>query len=230
MTDGKTSLKKSILRSASFWVYWIIAIVSMYLSWQISLSLSLADYVPKENASSILKALLDAEIALVGFWAIVLVYIFNNLRGAKERVSINKHEMEIKRDEQEISLYTEEPKGAFVRLRDKYRILVDELDKEFRQLVLQTFITTITAVVTVILLFWSIFQNIYSMGLITENGLHYWNLLLCLFPLFMTFMLIFTIIIFSQPKHEFDILKQELKKQWKETKARREQKKPNQKN
>lgn len=223
MTKDKTHLKerKSVFRSISFWSYWGIVLLSIYISWQISTSLSVANYIPKENASNILNALLDAEIALVGFWAIILVYIFNTLRGAKERVSRNKHELEVKRDAQELKLGPES-REQLQPLWEKYKSRIDELDKEFRQLVTQTFITTLNAVVIVLMLFWGIFQTISSIGFITDRGLYYWNLFYCLFPVFMTFMLIFNLIIFSQPKRETDILKQELRKEWKKAKAQRQ--------
>ena len=225
MTENKTNLKerKSIFRSMSFWTYWGISFLSIYISWQISINLSVANYIPKDTALNILNALLDAEIALVGFWAIILVYIFNTLRGAKERVSRNRHELEVKRDAQELELEPE-AREQLQPLWEKYKSRIDELDKEFRELVVQKFITTMNAVVIVLMLFGSIFQTISSLGFITDRGLYYWNLFYCLFPVFMTFMLIFSVIIFSQPKRESDILKQELRKQWQEAKARRQQK------
>lgn len=204
---------RSILSSASFWIYAIIAIASFYLSWQISFSLSVDNYIPKDSSSNILKALLDAEIALVGFWAIILVYVFNNLREAKGSVSRSKHELEVKIDTQVITDKELQP------LWERYKTRIVELDMEFRQLVVQTFITAITAVVTVILLFLSIFQNIYSIGSITNRGLHYSYLFQCLLPLFMAFMLIFTATIFSLPRREMDILKQEIRKQWEKAKG-----------
>ena len=161
---------------------------------------------------------MDAEIALVGFWAIILVYIFNSLRGAKESVSERRFRTIVEQDELEIELYVKTPK-----LREQWKKTfqkrIKELDKEYRQLVTQTFITTLNALVIVLMLFGGIFQTISSLGFINDRGLYYLNLFYCLFPVFITFMLIFNVIIFSQPKPESDILKQELRKQWKRAKA-----------
>ena len=220
MTKKETNSKeqKPFFHSISFWTYWGISSLSIYISWQISTSLSVANYVPKDNASNILKALLDAEIALVGFWAIILVYIFNSLRGAKESVSERRFRTNVEQDELEIELYVKTPK-----LREQWKKTfqkrIKELDKEYRQLVTQTFITTLNALVIVLMLFGGIFQTISSLGFINDRGLYYLNLFYCLFPVFITFMLIFNVIIFSQPKPESDILKQELRKQWKKAKA-----------
>jgi len=202
----------------SLWIYILIAIVSTYLSWQISFSLSIGNYIPKENISNILKSLLDSEIALIGFWAIILVFVFNNLRETKEHVSSNKHELEVKRDQQ---LITFEPDtiDMLKPMWEKTKARIDDLDAEFRQLVVQTFVTSITAVGTVVLLLLSIFHTIYSIGLIADNGLHYMRLFLCLLPLFMAFMVIFTVTIFSLPKREHEILTQELRKRWEKAKA-----------
>jgi magnesium-transporting ATPase (P-type) len=217
------SVKKSIFLSTNLW-FVIIIILIVLVSLSISKSISVDDYIPEGNASSIISTIIDLYVALLGFWGIILVYLLTTLREAKQSIMRQKFEVEMAELKLEAeSLGGKNPKaiprmGIFL---EKYKNRTNQIDEEFKQLVIQTFSVSVAAIVIVAYLFAGIFASIHTIGLITEKGLYFFDFFWILLLLFAAFLGIFVVIIFTSPKYEREILEQELKRSWEQAKQKR---------
>jgi len=216
--------------SIGFWGNNVFFAISIFLSWYISSNLSVNGFISKENALNILNALLDVDIALIAFFGLILVFHLNYITGTKDRVAREKHETSIEKDRFRLQhLIKSDDVGpttvpvlqkVFSDMETKYANRIDELDKQFRSLLLQTAGVGIGAVFTIGFLFIDILLNVFYIGAVTSEGLHFMNLFWCLLVLLVTLYTIMTSLIFTHPKPEREILNQEVKKIWKDLSSR----------
>jgi len=201
--------------SISFWINNVIYAISVILSWYISSSLSVNGFIIKENALNILNALLNVDIALIAFFGLILVFHLNYITGTKNRVAREKHEVSIERDRFRLQMTISRLQENFSDTDAKYATRIDELDKQFRSLVLQTAWIGVGAVATIGFLFLDILLNIFFIGFVISEGMPFMNLFGSLLVLFFTLYLIFMSLIFTHPKTESEILNQEIERGWK---------------
>jgi len=213
-------LKRTI--PVEFVVYCIIIIVSYW----VSLYISEDQFLPVSTASKILDTLIDVNIALVAFWGLILVYLLNYLRSAKQRVAREKHELQIERDKLELERVIQYASGrsvarlpeTFDEIAKKFDKSIKELDKELKNLADKTSVTNFGAFLTVIYLLCSIFLSIIGLGKITNDGLHFSYVFYSLLFMFLAVFSIFARIWYTRPRYELESLKEDWRKASQESK------------
>jgi hypothetical protein len=217
--------------SLSFWITSAVYILMIVCAWYISSNLSVNGFVAKENAVSILKSLLDIDIALIAFFGLVLVFHLNYINGVKDRTAREKHETSIQRDTFQLNYLTRFDgmssdtlpsfQKVYSEIYEKYTKRIEELEKEFQALVLQMAGVSMSAIITVAFIFADILLNVFFLGAMTIEGLPFMNLFFDLLVLLLVLYCITTSLIFLQPKTERAILIKELKRLWVESQQKR---------
>jgi hypothetical protein len=215
--------------SISFWINNLFFAIIIFVSWFISFSLSVNGFLSKENALTILKALLDVDIALVAFFGLILVFHLNYITGTKDRMAREKHETSIERDrfhfQYLLGLHNVDNdtlpslQKAYMDMDTKYATRIDELDKQFRSSVLQTVGVGIGGVMTMGYIFVDILLNVFYIGAVTSEGMPFMNLFWSLLVLLLSFYSITTSLVLTRPRIEQEIVSQEIKKEWKKLSA-----------
>lgn len=162
---------------------------------------------------------------MIAFFGLILLFHLNYITGTKDRVAKERHETSIEKDRFHLQYLTKSDdispttipvlQKAFSDVDTKYANRIDELDKQFRSLVLQIAGVGIGAVFTIGFLFLDILLNIFYIGAVTNEGIPFMNLLWSLLVLFVTLYSIITSLVFTHPKTEREMLNQEVKKGWK---------------
>lgn len=227
-----SSQSKRRYGSLSFWITSAVYVLIIICSWYITSNLSINGFIAKESAVSILKALLDVDIALVAFFGLVLVFHLNYINGVKDRTAREKHETSIQRDRFQLDYMARfdgrtsdtlpSLQKVYFETYEKYTKRIEELDKEFQSHVLQIAGISIAAIMTLAFIFVDILLNVSFLGAMANEGLPFMNLFFDLLILLLIFYSITTSLILLQPKTERAILIKELKRQWDESKQKRQ--------
>ncbi len=222
--------KKRNYGSATFWITNAVYVIIVCSAFYISSTMSINGIIAKDSAMNILKALLDVDVALVAFFGLILVFHLNYVNSVKERIAQQRHETNVDRDRfsldyligvDKVSSDTlPSLKKAYDEIDRKYSTRIEELEKEFHDLILQIASISISAIITIIFIFIDILLTVYYLGTI-NNGLPFMDLVFVLVVLLVVLYSITTELVFLQPKTERIIFSQELKKLWSDAQQKR---------
>jgi hypothetical protein len=178
----------------------ILAVSTVTLSFVISIAI-----LPV--SSIILKTLIDVNVALIGFWGLILVYILGSLHTVRERVETQCHETNVKLNElsiQELQLKAQvgvkfNADKLFKKIQENYEARDKELEKRIqgikeisKRLAWVSIITTSLFVASILCSMW---------GIASENSS---DLFLILFLAVVSFFLAIVTVFFAIAiSHEF---------------------------